>query len=155
MKKILISTLFSSLLFSCSNQTAQNISIAPEENTAISSASSNWGNLIGENFSLKKDATLKQLTKNTITVEEDTINRDKNTLIVRFSKGDLTPNSHFKIIMFLRKENTQYYKKGDAGLSVENSYFGGCSLTKDEAYKLLKSAENYSKYSAQIDKIFK
>lgn len=156
MKKLLALSLISVSLFGCSNQVNQTIIPIQEQNTAISSNSSPWGDLIDTKTNgLKKEATTKRLTGNTITVKSDDINHDKNALLVYFSKGELTTGSHFHLVMDIKVNDDQYGKRGDSWIAVESSYFSGLTLTKAEAAKILKSSTNYSKYASQLDKIFK
>jgi hypothetical protein len=151
MKKILVVTLLIGLLSGCSNRTSSAFVPLPEETVAVSSISSTFGDLIDDKtFGLKKDATFQRVNRNSINVKSDSINHDKNALLIYFSKGELTPGSHFHLVMDIKVNDDQFGKRGDAGIWVESSYFNGLSLTKAEAAKILKSSVNYNKYASHL-----
>ncbi len=154
MKKLITLALLSFSLFGCSNSISQDLTLVQEQNT-VNASSSGFGKLIDSNNTLKKDLTLKQISNNSIVVKPDDINRDKNTLVIRFSKGDISNGSNFHVVMSVKIDDDKYGKRGDSYMNVESSYFQGFILTKDEAYKLLKSSTNYRDYASKFDKIYK
>jgi hypothetical protein len=155
MKKILVLTILTGLLTGCGSQT-ETVFAPLAEQAAVSSVDRGFGDLIdNETFGLKKEATFERVMGNAITVKSDSINHDKNALLIYFSKGELTPGSHFHLVMDIKVNNDQFGKKGDAGIWVESSYFNGFALTKAEAARILKSATNYSKYVTQLDRILR
>ena len=156
MKKIVTLTLLLGLLTGCSRQAAPAFVHWEEQIASVSSIDSSFGDLIDEKtFGLKKEATFQRVMKNEITVKSDSINHDKNALLIYFSKGDLTPGSHFHLVMNIKVNDNQFGKRGDAGIWVQSSYFNGLSLTKAEAARILKSATNYTKYASQLNKILR
>ena len=156
MKKIVTLTLLLGLLTGCSRQAAPAFVHLEEQIASVSSIDSSFGDLIDEKtFGLKKEATFQRVMKNEITVKSDSINHDKNALLIYFSKGDLTPGSHFHLVMNIKVNDNQFGKRGDAGIWVQSSYFNGLSLTKAEAARILKSETKNTKYASQLNKIIR